>query len=120
MTLRTRVSQIALSIAAILPAAGFLHGQTSPYPTPIKYVVVIFDENQSFDHYFGVYPKAANPQGQPPFDAAAGTPSVNGLNGALLQRNPNGVQPFRLDRTQNVTCDNDNHYLTNRMRPTAV
>ena len=111
MTLRTRVTQIALSIAAILPTAGFLHAQTSPYPTPIKYVVVIFDENQSFDHYFGAYPNAANPQGQPPFHAAAGTPSVNGLSGALLERNPNGVQPFRLDRTQNVTCDNDNHYL---------
>jgi phospholipase C len=91
----------------MLPAASLLHAQAL---TPIKYVVVIFDENNSFDHYFGAYPKAANPQGQPPFIAAAGTPAVNGLSGALLERNPNGVNPFRLDRTQNVTCDNDNHY----------
>jgi phospholipase C len=109
MDLRKRVARIAISLAG-LSAAGLLHAQTSPYPTPIKYVVVIFDENQSFDHYFGTYPHAVNPPGQPPFNAAANTPTVNGLSGALLTHNPNGVQPFRLDRTQNVTCDNDNHY----------
>ena len=26
----------------------------------IKHVVVIYDENVSFDHYFGTYPNAAN------------------------------------------------------------
>ena len=31
--------------------------------TPIKHVVVIFDENESFDHYFGTYPYAANTDG---------------------------------------------------------
>ena len=29
--------------------------------TPIEHVVVIFQENVSFDHYFGTYPIAANP-----------------------------------------------------------
>ena len=29
-----------------------------PPNTPIKHVVVIFGENQSFDHYFGTYPNA--------------------------------------------------------------
>ena len=28
--------------------------------TPIKHLVVIFQENVSFDHYFGVYPNALN------------------------------------------------------------
>ena len=28
--------------------------------TPIKHLVVIFDENISFDHYFGIYPYAVN------------------------------------------------------------
>ena len=41
--------------------------------TPIQHVVVIFDENVSFDHYFGTYPKAANTDGTP-FDAARHTP----------------------------------------------
>src|SRR5207244_2057475 len=31
--------------------------------TPIKYVVVIFQENESFDHYFGTYPHAENRPG---------------------------------------------------------
>ena len=57
--------------------------------TPIKHVVVIFDENISFDHYFGTYPNAANTSGQP-FYAAPGTPTVNGLTGSLLTANPNG------------------------------
>ena len=52
--------------------------------TLIKHVVVIFGENISFDHYFGPYPTALNPPGEPPFHPAPGTPTVNGLNTALL------------------------------------
>lgn len=78
--------------------------------TPIKHLVIIFDENNSFDHYFGTYPYAANLPGEPPFHALPGTPSVNGLTKALIAQNPNAVAPFRLDRSDAVTCDNDNHY----------
>jgi phospholipase C len=78
--------------------------------TPIQHVVVIFDENNSFDHYFGTYPNALNPQGEPGFTAAPNTPTVNGLTPALLNSNPNSVQPYRLDRSMASTCDNDNHY----------
>ena len=35
---------------------------------------------------------------------------VDGLTTALLTRNPNGVNPFRLDRSQAFTCDNDHGY----------
>ena len=35
----------------------------APTSTPIKHVVVLFDENESFDHYFGTYPNATNPAG---------------------------------------------------------
>jgi phospholipase C len=77
--------------------------------TPIRYVVVIFQENNSFDHYFGTYPNAQNPPGEPAFYAAPATPAVNGLNPTLLEHNPNSTAPFRLDRTEEVTCDNDNH-----------
>jgi phospholipase C len=31
--------------------------------TPIQHLVVIFQENASFDHYFGTYPNALNPKG---------------------------------------------------------
>jgi phospholipase C len=80
--------------------------------TPIKHVVVIFDENVSFDHYFGTYPNATNTDGEP-FYASPGTPSVTGLTGTLLTNNPNGVNPERLDpsNVNNVlTCDQDHDY----------
>ena len=32
--------------------------------TPIKHLVVIFNENVSFDHYFATYPNATNPPGE--------------------------------------------------------
>jgi phospholipase C len=71
---------------------------------------VIFQENVSFDHYFGTYPKATNPKGQPSFMAAPGTPTVNGLNGTLLTNNPNLSNPHRLNRNQALTCDQDHDY----------
>src|SRR5215469_7348852 len=81
--------------------------------TPIKHLVVIFQENVSFDHYFGTYPNAGNPAGEPQFQALPGTPSVNGLTGALLNNNPNLKNPQRLDPltlSQVVTCDQDHGY----------
>src|SRR5579859_5467378 len=83
--------------------------------TPIKHVVVIFQENVSFDHYFGTYPNATNPAGEPTFTATPNTPSVNGLQGALLTNNPNGANPQRLDRSQALTCD-QNHGYTNEQK----
>jgi phospholipase C len=69
---------------------------TPAAPTPttasaaIKHVVVIFDENISFDHYFGTYPNAANTDGQS-FTAATGTPIPDNYvsNPSLLTANPN-------------------------------
>jgi phospholipase C len=86
--------------------------------TPIQHLVVIFDENISFDHYFGTYPVAANPKGEPKFVAAANTPSVNGYTNGLLTNNPNlnpanvGIasNPFRLGPAQAVTSDQDHDY----------
>lgn len=78
--------------------------------TPIKHVVVIFQENVSFDHYFATYPNATNPAGEPAFHASANTPSVNGLSAGLLTNNPNTANPKRLDRSQAVTCDQDHGY----------
>jgi phospholipase C len=87
--------------------------------TPIKHVVVIFQENISFDHYFGTYPNAANPAGQPAFKALPETPAVNGLSEALLTRNGNyyntankagAANPFRLDRSQAATSDQNHNY----------
>ena len=103
------IHRCAATLFAVL-LSGLANAQSTPTTTPIKHLVVILDENQSFDHYFGTYPVAMNPQGEPQFTALPGTPQVNGLTGALIAHNPNSAPPFRLDRTMDVTCDNDNHY----------
>jgi phospholipase C len=81
--------------------------------TPIKHVVVIFQENVSFDHYFGTYPHAKkNNDGTSYFRGGKeDTPRVNGLEQAgLLTNNPNAANPFRIDRSNAVTCDEDHGY----------
>ena len=85
-------------------------GGGSATATPIKHIVVIFQENVSFDHYFGTYPNATNPAGEPAFFPSRRTPSVNGLNEPLLLNNPNAASPKRLDRSQAVTCDQNHNY----------
>jgi phospholipase C len=92
----------------------------APTATPIKHVVVLFNENVSFDHYFATYPNATNPPGEPAFTAAPDTPTVNNLATAhLLSNNPNATntangsdaaEPFRLDRTQASTADQEHTY----------
>ena len=83
---------------------------TANTTTPITHLVVIFQENVSFDHYFGTYPKAMNASGEPQFTAAAGTPAVDGLTSDLLTNNPNGANPARLSPKQAITCDQDHAY----------
>lgn len=108
------LSSVLLGSAALLLAGASASAEPAAAGfttrTPIKHVVVIYQENISFDHYFATYPKAENKPEEPKFVAKAGTPSVNGLSGALLTNNPNGVNPVRLDRSAAVTCDMDHDY----------
>ena len=108
--------------------------ETSGTRTPIEHVVVIFQENVSFDHYFGTYPNAANTDGQQ-FTPAPGTPAVNGLPPAtssslpanlqhttnLLETNPNLALPKRFDSSPTglpgspggqLTCDQNHDYTS--------
>jgi phospholipase C len=117
---------VALLAAGQIPTPTYAQsyrgdGQTA---TPIKHLVVIFQENISFDHYFGTYPYATNPKGEPAFYAKPGTPAVNGLTGTLLTSNPNATNsangtgatnPFRLDRSQASTADQDHDYTPEQM-----
>lgn len=87
--------------------------------TPIKHLVVLIQENSSFDHFFGVYPHAANLPGETPFQALPNTPEVNGLspnelngNRDLIKDNPNSVKPFRLTPDEFYTCT-QNHQFDN-------
>lgn len=80
--------------------------------TPIKYVVVIFPENRSFDHFFGTYPCARNPPGEPYFKAKPDTPPINGLTRALFIHNTNLSSPFRLSRSQADFCSPVHDYTS--------
>jgi phospholipase C len=91
--------------------------------TPIKHVVVIFDENESFDHYFGTYPYATNTDGTA-FTAKKGTPTVNGLYskitkkgpiGPLLTDNPNEYNPQRLTHSEALTSDQNHGYTPEQL-----
>jgi phospholipase C len=128
--MRTRVSTFLgeALIAGTLITLGAANAQT-PAPTagaasPIQHLVVIFQENISFDHYFGTYPFAMNPEGEPAFYAYPNTPSVNGLSPAILAgagtltntNNGTGANaPFRLDRSQASTADQDHDYTAEQI-----
>ncbi len=136
----TRIAAATLAacgvIAASLAAAdqdNDSHRDRGPVTRHIKHVVVIFQENASFDHYFATYPDAANTDGVR-FVAKAGTPTVNGLTdgnsqfpervqvglhqfnpnttvGAPTGMNPNGgANPFRISHEQVATCSNNHDY----------
>jgi phospholipase C len=103
--------------SGILPAPS--EGTDAAPPGAIQHVVVIFQENVSFDHYFGTYPQALNLPGEPPFTALPGTPAVDGLSPDLMHNNPNAsnpsngagaANPFRLSRANAATADQDHGY----------
>ncbi len=86
--------------------------------TPIKYLVVIFQENTPFDHYFATYPNATNSSPtQTHFSSLSNTPPVNGITTGtgLSTNNTNLVNPFHLDRTDSVKvalCDPNHDYTS--------
>src|SRR5580692_4529503 len=112
-----------VTVPATSPASSFTY--VAPAATPIKHVVVIFDENESFDHYFGTYPYATTTDGNY-FSAKSGTPTVTGLYssiqkggkskktvgpvGQLLTNNPNEYNPQRLQHDEALTCDQNHDY----------
>lgn len=110
---RTQIAGIAALMAvaaALVPlGAGTARAAGDATTTPIHHLVVIVGVGVSFDHYFGTYPNAANTDGTK-FDAAASTPSVNGLTAALLTSNPNLFNPQRLTPSEALTCSQNPGY----------
>jgi phospholipase C len=81
-----RLLSLALAVLTALGPvmlAALAYSQSGRAATPIKHLVVIFQENVSFDHYFAAYPYATNSPGEPAFHAFRDTPTVNGLFGGL-------------------------------------
>jgi len=122
----------ALAVFGTFPTPTF--AQEPATRTPVKHVIVIFNENISFDHYFGTYPLAKNLPGETPFWGSFGAPADNLMTPLnpnfffapdytlnLLTNNPNGpngsgetfngtsaANPFRLAQSQAATAD-QNH-----------
>jgi phospholipase C len=136
--MKTIVRTCLLSLVVVATSAAGVAAAPPGTTTPIRHLVVIFQENNSFDHYFATYPVALNPAGEPPFFALEDTPSVNGLGtlvdglpeGVLLTDNPNAnnpannnpskgavaINPFRLDRSQAfLNCNNSNAYKNEQL-----
>jgi phospholipase C len=102
---------LAVILASAAVAGGAQARARAADAGKVQHVVVIFQENVSFDHYFGTYPLAANPPGQPAFHAAPGTPRpVDLLDSALLTHNPNRFDPQRLSRSDWPLCDLSHDY----------
>jgi phospholipase C len=110
---------VALGLAAAIAGPVVASSAAASTTTPIQHLVVIYQENVSFDHYFGTYPHVLNNGGHP-FTSQAHTPAVNGLSTSLLTANPNvsasgsgTVNPRRYDPTNIndvLTCDQDHNY----------
>jgi phospholipase C len=133
-TLLATVATFALAVAAT-SVAPVIAGQNNDKADaavdpnslktkyPIKHLVVVFNENISFDHYFATYPNVFEVEGEPAFKAAKNTQTdINNYlsNVSLLINNPNALNtavngsgaanPFRLDRTQANTADQGHSY----------
>ncbi|MEP7019014.1 MAG: alkaline phosphatase family protein [Pseudonocardiales bacterium] len=104
---------LSVTVATLTPAAAAARPATggTATATPIKHLVVLFQENVPFDHYFGVYPHAANPPGEPAFTAKPGTPALNGYTPQLLTNNPNSANPQRNPRNEPRVCGSNHDYL---------
>jgi phospholipase C len=126
-------------VASNAKKTSAVNPNTLPTKTPIKHLVVVFNENRSFDHYFGTYPNALNPEGEPVFEPAKNTPrNVNNLlsSPTLLDNNPNAnpnvvpsngatvtepsngtnaANPFRIDRTQADTAGQNHAYTPEQL-----
>src|SRR5262245_19386657 len=121
MKTRARVAALVIGSVTLVADGGARQAVTVP-PSPaavVEHVVVIFQENVSFDHYFATYPNAANLPGERVFTPLPNTPSVGGLSGELLTANPNSknpangddaVNPYRLSPAQAATADQDHSY----------
>ncbi len=104
-------SQAALIGGPSASTVGFVSPKKAKTKTPIKHVVVIFDENISYDHYFGTYPEATNKGAGTRFKAKKDTPKNDNLiTSKKLKKNPNLYKPFRLSPKQAVTCDQKHGY----------
>ena len=116
-----RTTGLVLAMSAMLSNTTVAFAQTAPSSMTtaqkiaairqkVKYVFVIFHENESFDHYFGTFPGANGlitaPAG---FTPANATPSFN-QQYLDTSRNPAVISPFLMPQAV-VTTDGTNRVV---------
>ena len=106
-------------LTSMMALVGTVAGATTT-STPVKHLVIIFQENVSFDHYFGTYPHVTNGANGSKFVGDPHTPSINGLSAALLGDNPNSANPFRLDPSRQRSCDINHPTLEDKKNTMVV
>ncbi|MGH8859702.1 MAG: alkaline phosphatase family protein [Jatrophihabitantaceae bacterium] len=113
------VAGIAAATTATLIATCIASSAHPPEPqkdrsnataSPIKHLVVLFDENVSYDHFFGTYPRAANTDGTRFYAASSTSRNNNLITSGALTSNPTEYYPKRLTPDQALTCDQDHGY----------
>ncbi len=107
---RTRTSLLAALLATTLLHPGATLAQPAP-PSPdalltqlrqhVKYVFVLYQENRSFDSYFGTYPGAEGLFSRPPEETPGFSQVLIGTDGTESQ-----IQPFRIG-PQQFAADTD-------------
>src|SRR4051812_7931956 len=111
----TRAALTVLTLATVASTSILHADDRAKTTTPIKHLVILFQENRSFDHYFGTYPHALNLPGEPVFNPRPHTPKVNGFTDDLLFRNPNAVNPIRLGPAEIVECSQTHAYTSEQL-----
>ena len=107
-------SGLAMALGATLLLPG-VRAASAPVPSaprsPIKHLVVIFQENHSFDVYFA-HLSGGRQSARTSRVSTRGRARrrSTGSRRPLIERNPNSSKPFRIDRTQSYTCDQDHEY----------
>ncbi|MCZ8513766.1 stalk domain-containing protein [Paenibacillus filicis] len=98
----------SLTLGLLFPYAS-ARAADSPSPataSPVKHLVVIFQENRSFDNYFGTYPNA------PGFRPLPGTPAAEGIPQGSYNLDENGKQvaPFLFSNEELQTADVNHNF----------
>lgn len=89
-------------IAAPVIEKAYGAGPCSGHLTDIEHIVLLMQENRSYDHYFGTL------SGTRGFDDPSPAFQQKGWNPATQQLDPNGItMPFRLDTTRGPLLDGE-------------
>src|SRR2546429_2085991 len=95
------VTAIITALIVALPSPAVAHADDQPGEGVIQHTIIVYQENISFDHYFGTFGQGSN-----------GIPAGVQLYHTTLDGTQLGpFTPFRLDGTaQATTCDGDHDY----------